>query len=105
MTNEEWREEAVRLFGEDARVWAFRCPRCGNEASVGDFEQALKGSGHRAPHECIGRVLAESGAGPSFEELAADPQPKPCDWAAFGLLDLPGTLTIADGTRAFPFAA
>lgn len=113
MTHDEWVAEATKRFGESPLGWTFRCPNCGHRASVADFEAVLTGSGARATAECIGRVMAETGAGPSFDALralsfsAGTPAGGPCDWAAFGLLSRPDTVTVVrDGREinAFPFA-
>lgn len=68
-----WIAEACRRFGRDPSKWRFKCPNCGNVASIGEWEQA-GGQRERAKNECIGR-LQGSGRG--------------CDWTAFGLIRNP----------------
>lgn len=68
---EEWRAEAVRLFGEDWMKWAFVCPNCHTVSTAQDFKDAGAPSS-AVGQECIGRY--KSGIG--------------CDLAAYGLIDM-----------------
>lgn len=105
MTNADWRTEGARRFGDDIQQWQFRCASCGNIATPADFEK-LGASGHRAPHDCIGRVHLELGGLPSQK---IDGNSKPCNWTTGGLFRLLSLWEVepAGGgthTLAFPFA-
>ncbi len=70
-TVEEWREEGVKLFGDNISDWKFKCPKCGNVASV--MEYLKEGAGTNDSYQnCIGRFKKGKG----------------CDWAAYGLFDI-----------------
>jgi len=56
LTQAELMAEAKERFGEDVMTWAFRCPSCGDVASLGDFKAADADPG-LAGQECIGRIL------------------------------------------------
>lgn len=71
-TVEEWRAEGKRLFGGDFMKWRFKCPRCGNVATVQEFKDAGAKGADAACTCCIGRYVSDRG----------------CDCAAFGLLDI-----------------
>jgi hypothetical protein len=72
MTLEEWQAEFTRRGGLTCKV---RCPACKNEVSPQDFTDAGLNP-NSAMVECIGRHVEGK-------------TPKPCNWAAYGLL---GTL-------------
>lgn len=67
---EEWIEEGKNKFGE-IENWRFKCPKCGNVATVKSFLNLGKDA-DAATQNCIGRFTKEG-----------------CDWAAYGLF---GTL-------------
>jgi hypothetical protein len=85
-----WQDEMDRRGRMDCK---FVCPACGNEASPNDFK-ALGADPQRAPQECIGRVLPRDEWG----------DPEPCDWAAFGLLDI-CTVHVDLGDKTVPVFA
>ncbi|PGL82609.1 hypothetical protein CN931_14490 [Bacillus sp. AFS054943] len=75
---EEWRFDAVALFGDKVWYWKFVCPACGNVQSAADFIKLGKtteeiSESSMVYQDCIGRHTAEHN----------------CDWAAYGFL---GTL-------------
>lgn len=81
-TIDEWRAKGKSLFGEDVKKWSFKCPACGNVASVQDFINvglSKESACNAAYQECIGRY---TGAG-------APTGQQPCNWSAYGLF---GTL-------------
>ena len=84
-TKAEWLAEGTRLFGNDARSWRFRCPKCGNVATGKEFEDA-GGQPNDIYQKCIGRLVPDKG----------------CDWAAFGLFDI--CKVHVDGIPVFEFA-
>ena len=67
----KWLEKGNKKFGR-IENWKFKCPKCGNIATVAEFEELGK-SANTATQNCIGRFTKEKG----------------CDWTAYGLL---GTL-------------
>lgn len=95
-TESEWLAEGERLFGPNKLDWKFRCPRCGHVQTAEDFKPySVNGAiPNCATDRCIGR----------FDRSITD-----CDWAAFGLLTLPGTRLVIpenqeEPVRAFDFA-
>lgn len=94
MTQQELVEEATRRFGADPMTFAFTCPICGDIATLADFD-ALGVEPGRAGQECIGRARREKGL-----------DGRGCDFAAYGLIPAPWTITYGQGKsfRAFPLA-
>lgn len=84
-TINEWRYTAVSLFGQDPGKWRFKCPRCGNVATVAEFDK-FGTEPDAATQECIGRYRKDKG----------------CNWAAYGLLDI--CTTHVEGIPVFDFA-
>ena len=90
----EWREEAVRRFGEDPLQWKFVCPVCGHVQSPADFEQ-YKDQGATpdcAYFNCIGRYI---------EGLPKDAR-DPCNYSLGGLFVL--NKVSVDEQPVFEFA-
>jgi hypothetical protein len=88
-TREEWIAEGERLFGslkENFMRWRFKCPACGNIATVAEFKDAGALCADEATVKCIGRYTRAKG----------------CDWAAYGLLDI--CSVRVDGRPVFEFA-
>lgn len=98
MTHEEWRAEAVRLFGADPKKWRFVCPACGHVASVQD---RLDVDARTAvAFSCVGRWTGA--ARPAF---GAGAGAGPCNYAGGGLFGLnPVTVTYPDGASQDVFA-
>lgn len=104
LTQSEWREEGMAMFGTDVRTWCFKCPVCGHVQSVGDFlllEDTVGKDLHNAAYqECIGRY---TGGRDAFRGAGDGP----CNYAAYGLFQLgPVTVVRDDGgeTHIFDFA-
>ena len=101
-SRDEWLARGKALFGEDFMKWKFKCPICGNVASMGDFRQ-YKDKGAQpdsAATGCIGRF---SGGRSAFYDKGSGP----CDYAAFGFFKLTYLVVVQeDGTEqhVFPFA-
>ena len=73
---EAWLATGERLFGRDKSAWKFKCPACGNVASLRIAMEKwpeAKGKDWGVEQECIGRYTD-----------AVD-----CDWAAYGLFQGP----------------
>lgn len=92
LTQAELLAEAKARFGDDPMTYAFRCPRCGDVATLQDFKDAGADPA-RAGQDCIGR------------HLGALTKPKPtntrgCDWAAYGLFHGPWEIVVpAEGDQ------
>lgn len=77
LTRAELLDEAQKLFGDDPKKYTFKCPHCGDVASIGEFLAAGLDAG-RAGQERIGRQLGAL--------VKPEPtNPRGCDWAAYGL--------------------
>lgn len=87
-TRDEWIAEGTRLFGGMDKIldWRFRCPACGNVATVREFKEAGAKDADTAAKNCIGRFVGNRG----------------CDWAAYGLFDI--CAVHVDGVPVFEFA-
>jgi hypothetical protein len=104
LTQAELMAEAKERFGEDVMTWAFRCPSCGDVASLGDFKVADADPG-LAGQECIGRHLG------ALSKAIKKYKGRGCDWAAYGLFRGPWEIELpADGNKpvrsawSFPLA-
>lgn len=102
LTQDELHAEARARFGDDPKTYAFRCPHCGDVASIGDFIN-VGADPAAAGQECIGRSLGalDKGAEPS----------RGCAWAAYGLFRGPWEVVLpAEGDKpersawSFPLA-
>jgi hypothetical protein len=85
LTQAELLAEATKRFGPDPMDIAFRCPNCGDVATVREWD-AL-GEAYAAGQACIGRATG------------ALKKPKPrnergCDWSAGGLIRGPWEIVI-----------
>lgn len=92
MTRDEFKAEAVRRFGPDPDNWKFVCPSCGNVQSPKDFEP-YKDQGAEADsctRVCIGRY---AGGRDAFSDGEG-----PCNYTAYGLIQLAPIRVEADGT-------
>ena len=101
LTQQELIGEATARFGADLLKAAFVCPRCGDVATIGDFQQA--GDAGLAGQACIGRLLGALTREPSSDGGRSQAQ-RGCDWAAFGLLPGPWTIVMPDGKEVPSFA-
>lgn len=89
LTHEQLKDEAARRFGQNNRMWAFRCPNCGDVASCVDFYANTIGT-NRLGTECIGRHVSGRG----------------CERSAYGLVEGPWQVEMPDGSTilSFPLA-
>lgn len=55
LTLSELHDEARQRFGDDPRQWAFRCPSCGDIATIAEFTAPGSAGSGMAGQECIGR--------------------------------------------------
>lgn len=100
----EWHAEGTRRFGGDYFGWKFKCPICGNIASIGDF-QKYKDAGatpDSGTQQCIGRF-----SGSKYKAFGASTSERgaPCDYALYGLFRLPGVVILMpDGVKRMAFA-
>ena len=107
VTVEQWRNEAIALFGPDPRAWTFRCPVCGNLQTLLDFEH-LGADPQSAYQECIGRHMEKRAT--DFATVAYDGDRRmPCDYAAYGLLAANGVRFVipeegGKPIKVFPFS-
>ena len=102
LTVAELLAEAAERFGDDPLTWAFRCPNCGDVATMRDFPEAIR---ERIGQECIGR---HRGAleGPTGTKDGRGRADRGCDWTAYGLFRGPWIITMPDGQEigSFPLA-
>lgn len=102
-TLEEWRAEAKRRGGGNVMACRFRCPLCGNVASIQDFKDAGAESPDSAAQMCIGNLVGAKG-----NLNSGRPVPQPCDWKAYGLFSTlnEGETILVDGqsVNVFSFA-
>ena len=102
-TQEEWRAEAVRRFGEDHKQWKFVCPVCKYVQSVQDYLDANAPQG-AIGFSCVGRYI-EGEAKQAFDVSVKEEGP--CNYAGGGLFRLnPITVILPDESehQAFDFA-
>lgn len=82
MTRLQWMQEGERRFGKDMHKWKFVCPACGNIQSPEDFKP-YKEDGATADSctkVCLGRYVSG--------KEAFGKGPGPCNYAAYGLIQL-----------------
>ncbi len=99
LTQAELIAECQRRFGDDPTTWAFRCPNCGEVATVSDFPQGSDQLGQA----CVGRF---KGALTMTQRAWEASGRRGCDWTAYGLLNGPWEIVMPDGRRveSFPLA-
>jgi len=100
----EWLAEGRRRFGDDYKLWKFRCPVCGHVQTPGEFG-AIGQEPQSAYQECIGRHLqfrASNFAGTPGK----NGEKSPCDYAAYGLFQFGWKVINERGkpVPVFPFA-
>ena len=95
LTQAELVDEAAAAFGDDPRGWAFRCPRCGDVATIGDF--AAGDTDGLVGQECIGRSLGALD-GPTDAWTG-----RGCNWTAYGLFPGPWEIVMPDGRSVWSF--
>ena len=94
MTFAEWHALGVRLYGEDARKWEFRCVLCGNvqsHVSVTARNPEITKSSNWIYYSCEGRRTPGVG----------------CDWTLGGLFHWHKREVVEEGSNVpvFLFAA
>lgn len=92
MTQKEWLDKGLQLFGENKKEWKFKCPICGNIQTYMDFEKI----GYPEPenvvfYSCIGR-WSKGKVGSLFD---GNDIKKPCDYTNGGLFNM-AKLTVID---------
>lgn len=104
MTRDELLDEARRRFGDDPADFAFVCPRCGDVATVADFQKY--GLGHRAGSECIGRLCGalQGPRKPDRDGVVRGVAGRGCNWTAGGLFRGPWTIIVKPGVSIYSFA-
>ena len=104
MTREEMLAEARNRFGEDPADIAFVCPRCGDVASVREFQKL--GAGSRAGSECIGRLLGalQGPRTPGRDGVVRGVSLRGCNWTAYGLFPGPWTIYVKPDVPVRSFA-
>lgn len=85
LTQAELMTEARARFGDDPLDIAFRCPTCGDVATVREWK-ALREE-YAAGQACIGRTKAEARAAAGIARSG-------CDWAASGLIRGPWEIVL-----------
>jgi len=92
LTQAELIAEAKKLFGDDPKTYAFKCPNCGDIASIQGFIDAGADPA-RAGQECIGRSLGAL-TKPNLTNTRG------CDWVAYGLFRGPWEIVLpAEGEQ------
>lgn len=110
MSKQEWLAKGKELFGDDPKVWRFKCACCGHVQTIGDFIKLRdlglwEGDAQTAYHSCIGRYDPRI---PEKEVGKLDGEGKsPCDYTLGGLIVLAKTVVV-DGEgnehKVFEFA-
>ena len=104
ITEAEWNELGVRLFGDDRAKWQFVCPSCAHVQTIEDF-RPFKDTGatpDSAWQECIGRY-----DGHMDRDAFGVKDGGPCNYAAYGLFRISPITVIKSGglrLRVFAFA-
>lgn len=103
MTEEEWLAKGRELFGDDMYKWKFVCPGCGHVQMAEDFKPYKEqgASPDSARCECIGRY-----SGGRDWMRGKDGEPGPCNYAAYGLLQISPVHVLSEGKikQSFAFA-
>jgi hypothetical protein len=108
----DWRAEGMSLFGEDAKLWKFKCPNCGHVQTIADFIElrtlgivsADFDPGSVVYYSCIGRFdtrILEKDVGTIFNKKS------PCNYTNGGLFCLAERFVVVEnGDRkpVFDFA-
>jgi len=87
---EDFKQEAIKRFGEDAKYWKFVCPKCGTIQSAMDFREhtdvKLGDISQYIGFSCIGRFTDKMG----------------CDWTLGGLFKIHKIEIIAEDGSHHP---
>lgn len=87
LTQDELMTEARARFGDDPMNFAFKCPNCGDVATIREWD-AL-GEQYAAGQACIGRAMGALAKKPT--------NTRGCDWTAGGLFRGPWEIVIPAG--------
>ncbi|WP_428303871.1 VVA0879 family protein [Lacipirellula sp.] len=103
LTEEQWREELQRRYGDNLAAAKFVCPSCGFVQSRADFETLGMGPeviGSMLAYSCIGRYRRGQC------QAAFTGGPGPCDYAGGGLIMIAPVIVISptQTVRIFDFA-
>lgn len=104
MTRDELLELARQRFGNNPEDIAYVCPRCGDVATIGEFQKLAAGS--RAGSECIGRLLGalQGPRRPGRDGVVRGVAGRGCNWTAYGLFPGPWTIIVPPDIRVRSFA-
>ena len=101
---DDWKAEAIKLFGEDPKQWRFECSNCGHIQTPADFIE-LNDNGistvgpETAWFSCIGRFDTRI---PDDQIGEIGDSKQPCNYTLGGLFVLAKTLVIRDGAKPKP---
>ena len=95
LTEAQWRNRGMGLFGPNMLEWKFECPSCGRVQTPLDFKE-FKDQG-ATPNDAYQRCRGRFTGGRKG--------PDKCDWAAFGLFLGPNFVIDSKGDKipVFPF--
>jgi hypothetical protein len=96
ITHAEWLEEGRRLYGADAKTWAFVCPSCGQRQTIGEMIRAGMPESMFA-FSCIGRGLGSS------TTMGEPSLGRGCNYAGGGLFKLNPVRVVFDGSTRETF--
>ncbi|HBZ67561.1 MAG TPA: hypothetical protein DEO70_12055 [Bacteroidales bacterium] len=83
---DDWISALKARFGDDPKLWAFKCPACGNIQTIQDFlDHNIETPEKKVYFNCIGRYI--NGIG--------------CNWSLGGLLKI-HTCTVIKDAQPFP---
>ncbi|MEV0616094.1 VVA0879 family protein [Nonomuraea sp. NPDC050404] len=102
LTQAELLAEAQERFGDDPLDFAFKCPHCGDVATIRDFPEDKR---EAAGQECIGRSLGATRGERHWDSKGVQrgQAKRGCDWAAYGLLRGPWEVVMEDGRSVWGF--
>lgn len=85
----EWKEEAVKRYGEDRMEWVFKCPSCGVHTKYKEWVEDENGVNMIA-FSCIGRIRDKK-----YNAFSSDKK-QPCNYAGGGLFRINPIVIIDD---------
>jgi hypothetical protein len=84
---DDWRKELTDKFGEEPKLWKFKCVQCGNVQCVQDFIDAeIKDPESKVYFSCLGRWVKDKG----------------CDWTLGGLFSIQKRMVISPELNLIP---
>lgn len=104
MTRQEMLDEAQRRFGDDPADIAYVCPRCGDIATIREFQKF--GAGPRAGSECYGRLVGalQGPRRPDRDGIVRGVAGRGCNWTSYGLFPGPWTIIVKPDVAVRMFA-